>query len=71
MVSNLGGGLLPKAFDEGIEGRVEHLPYVDATSNSLMQLLSVESEPMMMVTRPGVGQLPLAFAEDRGRKAAA
>jgi putative ABC transport system permease protein len=49
VVSNMQGGLMPKAFDESVRDRVAALPGVAAANATLMQMLSVEEAPMMVV----------------------
>lgn len=50
VVSNMSGGLLPKAYDASIQGRIAQLPHVAATTSVLLQMLSIEDAPMMMVS---------------------
>jgi putative ABC transport system permease protein len=50
VVSNMDGGLMPKAFDESLQGKVAKLPRVEETTSVLMQMLSVEDAPIMMVS---------------------
>ncbi len=50
VVSNMSGGLLPKVYDASLQGRIAKLPHVAATASVLMQLLSIEDAPMMMVS---------------------
>jgi putative ABC transport system permease protein len=50
VVSNMSGGLMPKVFDESLEDRVAKLPRVSETTTVLMQMLSVEDAPIMMVS---------------------
>jgi putative ABC transport system permease protein len=44
------GGLLPKAFDESIRDKIATLPEVAGVTTVLMQMLSVEDAPMIMVS---------------------
>lgn len=50
VVSNMSGGLMPKVFDETLQGEVAKLPRVAETTTVLMQMLSVEDAPIMMVS---------------------
>ena len=50
VVSNMSGGILPKVYDASLQGKVAQLPHVAATSSVLMQMLSIEDAPMMMVS---------------------
>jgi len=50
VVSNMSGGLMPKVFDASLEERIAPLPKVAATTTVLMQMLSIEDAPMMMVS---------------------
>ena len=50
VVSNMSGGLLPKAFDESLEETISKLPAVKETTSVLMQMMSVEDAPMVMVS---------------------
>lgn len=50
VVSNMSGGLMPKTFDESLEDTVAKLPRVKETTSVLMQMLSVEDAPIMMVS---------------------
>jgi putative ABC transport system permease protein len=50
VVSNMSGGLLPKAYDSSLQGRIAQLPHVASTTSVLMQMLSIEDAPMMMVS---------------------
>ncbi len=49
IVSNMQGGIMPKAFDESVRDRVAQLPGVAEANGTLMQMLSVEDAPMMVV----------------------
>ncbi len=50
VVSNMSGGLMPKMFDESLEEKVAKLPRVAETTTVLMQMLSVEDAPIMMIS---------------------
>lgn len=50
VVSNMSGGLMPKVFDESLQDEVAKLPRVAETTTVLMQMLSVEDAPIMMVS---------------------
>ncbi len=50
VVSNMSGGLLPKVYDASLQGRIAKLPHVATTTSVLMQVLSIEDAPMMMVS---------------------
>lgn len=50
IVSNISGGLLPKAFDASLQDKVAALPGVMETTSVLMQMLSIEDAPMMVVS---------------------
>jgi putative ABC transport system permease protein len=50
VVSNMSGGILPKTYDESLQGKIAKLPKVAETTGVLMQLLSIEDAPMMMVS---------------------
>ena len=50
VVSNMSGGLMPKVFDESLEEKIAPLPKVAATTSVLMQMLSIEDAPMMMIS---------------------
>ena len=49
VVSNMDGGLMPKAFDEAVRDDIAALPGVAEANATLMQMLSVEDAPMMVV----------------------
>lgn len=49
VVSNMQGGILPKAFDESVRNDIASLPGVGEVNATLMQMLSVEDAPMMVV----------------------
>ena len=50
VVSNMSGGLMPKVFDESLQNEVSKLPRVAAVTSALMQMLSVEDAPIMMIS---------------------
>ncbi len=50
VVSNMSGGIMPKLFDESLEEKVAALPRVAETTTVLMQMLSVEDAPIMMIS---------------------
>src|SRR5579863_3084876 len=50
VVSNMSGGIMPKEFDASLQGRIAKLPNVASTTPVLMQMLSIEDAPMMMVS---------------------
>ncbi len=50
VVSNMSGGILPKVYDASLEDQIARLPKVASTTSVLMQMLSVEEAPMMMVS---------------------
>ena len=50
VVSNMSGGLIPKLFDESLQQKVAELPRVAETTSVLMQMLSVEDAPIMMIS---------------------
>ncbi len=50
VVSNMSGGILPKVYDASLQGKISKLPHVATTSSVLMQMLSIEDAPMMMVS---------------------
>jgi putative ABC transport system permease protein len=50
VVSNMSGGILPKTYDESLQPKIAKLPGVAETTGVLMQLLSIEDAPMMMVS---------------------
>ncbi|MFZ4482660.1 MAG: ABC transporter permease [Chthoniobacterales bacterium] len=49
VVSNMQGGIMPKAFEESVREGVAALPGVAEANATLMQMLSVEDAPMMVV----------------------
>lgn len=50
VVSNMSGGIMPKVYDASLEDKIAKLPRVAETTSVLMQMLSVEDAPMMMVS---------------------
>ena len=50
VVSNMSGGIMPKEFDASLQPRIAQLPHVASTTAVLMEMLSVEEAPMMMVS---------------------
>ena len=50
IVSNMEGGMMPKTIDETIRDRIAAFPEVSEATTVLMQMLSVEDAPMMMVS---------------------
>jgi putative ABC transport system permease protein len=50
VVSNMSGGLMPKVFDESLLEKVAVLPRVVKATSILMQMLSVEDAPIMMIS---------------------
>ena len=50
VVSNMGGGLMPKVFNESLQEEVAALPRVVEATSILMQMLSVEDAPIMMLS---------------------
>lgn len=50
IVSNMEGGMMPKAFDESMKAEIAKLPDTEKVTTVLMQMLSVEDAPMMMVS---------------------
>lgn len=50
IVSNMSGGIMPKTFDASLEEPISRLPAVKDTTSVLMQLISVEDAPMIMVS---------------------
>ena len=50
VVSNMSGGILPKVYDAEMEDKIAKLPNVASTTSVLMQMLSIEEAPMMMVS---------------------
>lgn len=50
IVSNMQGGIMPKAFDESVASRIAAIPGVAEANCTLMQMLGVEDAPMMVVS---------------------
>lgn len=50
IVSNMTGGIMPKTFDASVEAKIAQLPKIKETTSLLMQLISVEDAPMIMVS---------------------
>lgn len=50
IVSNMEGGIMPKPFDENLRKQIDEIPGVQESTNVLMQMLSIEDAPMMMVS---------------------
>lgn len=50
VVSNMSGGLMPKVFDESLQEKVSKLPRVAKVTSTLMQMMSVEDAPIMMIS---------------------
>ena len=50
IVSNMEGGIMPKAFDASLQDEIGKLPEVGKITSVLMQMLSIEDSPMMMVS---------------------
>ncbi|HSI65599.1 MAG TPA: FtsX-like permease family protein [Candidatus Saccharimonadia bacterium] len=50
IVSNMSGSVNPKIFDAGIEDEIAKLPKVKETTTVLMQMISVETMDMVMVS---------------------
>ena len=50
VVSNLGSALTPKPFSAAARDRIAQLPHVAATCSILVELISVEDAPIMMVS---------------------
>jgi putative ABC transport system permease protein len=57
VVSNMGSSLTPKPFSEAVRGRIEHMPHIAATANLLVELLSIESSDLMMMSAREWGSL--------------
>jgi putative ABC transport system permease protein len=49
VVSNMQGGIMPKAFEETVRDRIAEMPGVTEANATLMQMLSIEDAPMMVV----------------------
>ena len=50
VVSNMSGGILPKVYDASLQDKIAKIPNVAKTTSVLMQMLSIEDAPMMMVS---------------------
>jgi putative ABC transport system permease protein len=50
VVSNMSSSLIPKPFSISVRDRIDHLPHVAATCAILVDLMSVESAEMMLVS---------------------
>lgn len=50
VVSNMGSSLTPKPFSAGVRDKIAHLPHVAATCTLLVELMSVESSDLMIVS---------------------
>jgi putative ABC transport system permease protein len=50
VVSNMSGGIMPKVYDASLEEKIAPLPNVAQTTSVLMQMMSIEDAPMMMVS---------------------
>ena len=50
VVSDMGSSLIPKPFYASVRDRIAHLPHVAATCGILVDLMSVESAQMIMVS---------------------
>jgi putative ABC transport system permease protein len=50
VISNMTSSLVPKPFNANVRDRIAHLPHVDATCTLLVDLMSVESAEMIMVS---------------------
>lgn len=50
VISNMSGGLMPKVFDESLQEKVSKLPRVHEVTSALMQMMSVEDAPIMMIS---------------------
>ena len=50
VVSNMSSSLMPKPFSASVRDRIAHLPQVAATCGLLVDLMSVESAQMIMVS---------------------
>jgi putative ABC transport system permease protein len=50
IVSNMEGGMMPKVFDETMQAQIAELPDTEEVTTVLMQMLSIEDAPMMMVS---------------------
>jgi putative ABC transport system permease protein len=50
VMSNLGSALTPKPFNASVRDRISGLPYIEATCPILVEVMSLENSPMMMVS---------------------
>lgn len=50
IVSNMEGGMMPKPFDAELQERISALPNTEKVTSVLMQMLSVEDAPLIMVS---------------------
>lgn len=50
VVSSMGSSLTPTPFSASVRDRIAHLPHVAATSTLLVELMSIESSSMMLVS---------------------
>jgi putative ABC transport system permease protein len=50
VVSTVGSALIPKAFNASVGDRIANLPHVAATCPILVEVMSVEDSPMMLVS---------------------
>src|SRR3981081_3656537 len=50
VVSNMGSGLTPKPFDAPVRDRIAGLPHIAATCTLLVQLTSIESSDLMILS---------------------
>src|ERR1700743_124914 len=50
VVSTMSRSLVPTPFDQAVRDRIVHLPRVADTCALLVEMMSVESSPMMMVS---------------------
>ncbi len=50
VVSNMEGGIMPKVFDDTLQPVIAALPKVQEVTSVLMQMLSIEDAPIMMVS---------------------
>ncbi len=50
VVSNMGGGLTPKPFDASVRDRIARLPGIAATCAILVELTSIESSELMILS---------------------
>src|ERR1700734_1115878 len=50
VVTDMSSSLMPKPFSASVRDRITHLPQVAATSGLLVDLMSVESAQMIMVS---------------------